>query len=119
MNIARLIITDEGLFLRLRNFEDYVAERKSKGDTRDVLQTAVAFANSTPIGRPVLFVGVRDDGSIEGDVNLDTLQGTVPREIAKAYPSVFHVPRVLREADKRQQSGLNLRGACYKGPKPP
>jgi predicted HTH transcriptional regulator len=66
MTIAEML-SDQELFLRLSNFEDYFVERKSKGDTRDITKTAVAFANSAPIGYPaVLFVGVKDDGTIEG-----------------------------------------------------
>jgi hypothetical protein len=39
---------------RLTTFEDAFVERKSPGETRDLLKTAVAFANSTPVGYPAI-----------------------------------------------------------------
>ena len=54
-------LTDEELLLRLNNPEDSYVERKPLKQEGDWLQTAVAFANSTPINYPaVLFVGVND-----------------------------------------------------------
>jgi predicted HTH transcriptional regulator len=66
-------LKDEGLLLRLRNFEDNFVERKTSADSKDWLKTVVAFANSTPVGYPaVLFIGVKDDGTPEErTVNLD------------------------------------------------
>jgi predicted HTH transcriptional regulator len=91
--------TDEELLLSLKNFEDNFVERKTVSDSRDWLKTAVAFANSVPVGYPaVMFVGVRNDGTVQaGQVNLETLQRTISEEINKAYPAIYHIHRVLRD----------------------
>ena len=53
--------SDDPTLVRLKNFEDAFVERKSTSDTRDLLKTAVAFANSVPVGYPaILFYGVTD-----------------------------------------------------------
>ena len=71
-------LSDTDILARLTNFEDAFVERKSTGDTKDLLKTAVAFANSTPIGYPaILFYGVTDKGEPEGKANLETLQETI------------------------------------------
>jgi hypothetical protein len=40
------------LLARMRNFEDHLVERKSVKDEKDWKKTAVAFANSVPVGLP-------------------------------------------------------------------
>jgi predicted HTH transcriptional regulator len=94
------MLTETELIAKLRNCEDNWVERKTANDTKDVEKTVVAFANSTPIGYPaVLFIGVRDDGSIEDgqpDRNLDSLQKTVNNRIQKnVYPAVYYLITVL------------------------
>src|SRR5438477_10380179 len=97
-----MVLTDQELLLRLRNFEDNFVERKAHSDSKDWLKTVVAFANSVPIDYPaVLFIGVLDDGTIQDTVNLDTLQKSFSREINKAYPPVYYLPRVLSEGGKQ------------------
>jgi hypothetical protein len=57
-------ISSESLELRLKSTEHDFVERKSRTDKGGWLRTAVAFANSTPIGWPaVLFVGADDNGN--------------------------------------------------------
>jgi schlafen family protein len=88
------------LLARLRDTEDHLVERKSTGD-KDWLPAAVAFANSVPIGYPaILFIGVKDDGTIEGKANFETLQQTFNRELNKAFPPIFYVPRVVQDEGK-------------------
>ena len=83
--------TNEDLFFLLRNFEDHFVERKTSGDHKDWLKMVVAFANSTPLGfSAVLFIGVKDDGTIEEGVNLDTLQKTLGKKLIEAYPPIFY-----------------------------
>ena len=49
----------------MRNLRTIVG-RKTFKDERDWKKTAVAFANSAPVGLPaVLYIGVRDNGDIE------------------------------------------------------
>jgi predicted HTH transcriptional regulator len=96
-------LTDEEIVSRLTNFEDNFVERKSTGDSKDWLKTAVAFANSVPIGYPaVLFVGVKNDGTVEGNANLDTVQQTFSRTLNEAYPPIYYTTRILVSLDKKQ-----------------
>ena len=94
------IPTDQELQLRIRNFEDHFVERKSLGDSKDWLKTAVAFANSAPIGFPcVLYLGVKNDGTPErgaADSNLEKLQSTFAEKIKAAYPRIPYYPRIFR-----------------------
>lgn len=95
------MLSDQDLILRLRSFEDAFVERKSKGDQSDWIKTIVAFANSTPIGFPaVLFIGVRDDGEAEGEVNLDSLQKKLSEKVSQIYPAPYYTTRVLRQNEK-------------------
>lgn len=79
-------LSEQDLLLRLSTFEDSFVERKTSSDKKDWLSTVVGFANSAPVGSPaVLFIGVRNDGTIEGTINLDKLQQTLTELIS-------HVP---------------------------
>jgi predicted HTH transcriptional regulator len=96
--LAQAICNTSELLVSLKNFEDNFVERKTVSDSRDWLKTAVAFANSVPIDYPVMFVGVKDDGSVQvGKVNLETIERSVSEEINKAYPPFYHWHRVLRD----------------------
>lgn len=91
--------SDGELLARLRDTEDGFVERKTRGDRKDWLPAAVAFANSAPIGYPaILFIGVKDNGDLEGGdgCNFESLQKTFNKEVAKAYPPIFCWPRALR-----------------------
>jgi hypothetical protein len=90
-------LTDADIMLRLTAFEDSFVERKTAGDSKDWLKTVVAFANSTPVGDPsFLFIGVRNDGSIEGNANLDSLQRTLSEKLSVAYPPIYVVTKILQ-----------------------
>jgi predicted HTH transcriptional regulator len=94
--------SDTDLLLRLKNYEDHFVERKTSGDHKDWLKTVVGFANSTPMGYPaVLYIGVKDSGEIEEGLNLDTIQKTLGKKIAGAYPTVYYLPKVLNEKGKQ------------------
>jgi hypothetical protein len=95
-------LTDQDILLRLGNTEDSFVERKTQNDVRDCLKTVVAFANTTPIGYPaILFVGVRDDGEIEGVSNPDNIQKSVSERIAVAYPTIYTTTHVLTKDGKQ------------------
>jgi hypothetical protein len=47
-----LSISDDDLLSKVKNREDNFIERKPVKDTRGWLHTAVAFANSCPVGYP-------------------------------------------------------------------
>ena len=52
-------LSDADLLARMKNFEDHLVERKTVKDEKDWKKTAVAFANSVPVGLPaVLYIGV-------------------------------------------------------------
>jgi predicted HTH transcriptional regulator len=96
MNELMAPLSDQDLVSRLKNFEDNFVERKTSGDSRDWVKTVVAFANSTPIGYPaILFIGVRDDGTPEGNLDLDTLQKTFASKMQVIYPPVYFVTKIL------------------------
>ena len=91
-------LKDDELLLRLRDSEDNFVERKTANDKGGWLKTAVAFANSVPIGYPsVLFVGVSDKGEVQlpPDTNLESLQKTVSDSLKAAYPPLYYLPKVL------------------------
>ncbi len=95
-------LTDQDILLRLNAFEDAFVERKTASDSKDWLKTAVAFANTAPVGDPaILFIGVRNNGEIEGNANLDSLQRTLSEKLALAYPSIYYLPKVLHQNGKQ------------------
>jgi hypothetical protein len=97
-----MLLADEDILLRLTTFEDSFVERKTAGDSKDWLKTVVAFANSAPVGYPaILFIGVRDDGTVEEETNLDSLQRTLSEKVSAAYPPIYFMSRVLRHTGKQ------------------
>jgi hypothetical protein len=85
---------NQELLDRIRNTEDNFTERKLEGAKRgEIRETIVAFANSIPEGRTaVLFIGVKNDGSIHGISNPDSLQKTIRETCEKdCYPPI--IPR--------------------------
>ncbi len=95
-------LSDSDLLFRLKNYEDHFVERKTSGDSKDWLKTVVGFANSTPIGYPaVLYIGVKDGGEIEAGVNHDSLQRTLGKKLAEAYPTIYYLTRIMNQ-DGRQ-----------------
>lgn len=97
-----LKLGDRDLLARLTNFEDHFVERKTASDKKDWLKTVAAFANSTPIDYPaVLFIGVRNNGSIEETGNLDKLQQTLSEILAEAYPPIPTFAKVLEKDGKQ------------------
>ena len=81
-------LTEADLLARMRNFEDHFVERKVVKDDKDWKKTAVAFANSAPVGLPaILYIGVRDDGTIEvPQKNLDEAQKKFNAMMQKVFP---------------------------------
>lgn len=92
-------LTDADLLRSLTNFEDNFVERKTNKDTDGWLKTAVAFANSLPIRYPgVLFVGVDNAGNPQSNGDVERLQKEISNQISRAYPPIYHLPRVLETA---------------------
>src|SRR5579872_4362802 len=90
-------LTDVDLLARMKNFEDHLVERKTIKDEKDWKKTAVAFANSAPVGLPaVLYIGVRDNGEIETpQPNMDEAQKRFNRQMEKVYPRIAYVPKII------------------------
>lgn len=90
-------LSDADLLARMKNFEDHLVERKTFSDEKDWKKTAVAFANSVPVGLPaVLFIGVRDNGEIETpQKDLDAAQRKFNTQMQKVYPRIPYVPKII------------------------
>ena len=89
--------TDEDLLARMRNFEDHFVERKTVRDEKDWKKTAVAFANSAPVGLPaVLYIGVKDSGEIETpQPNLDEIQKKFNTQMQRVYPRIAYILKII------------------------
>lgn len=60
--------------------EDNLIERKVESDTKDLLKTLVAFANSVKPGQTAtLLIGEMNDGTVQGVTNSDSMQKRVNR----------------------------------------
>jgi Putative DNA-binding domain len=92
-------LNEADLLARMKNFEDHFVERKVVSDAKDWRKTAVAFANSAPIGIPaVLYIGVKDSGEIETpQKNLDEAQKKFNTQMQKVYPRIPYVPKIISE----------------------
>jgi hypothetical protein len=96
-------LNETDLLARMRNFEDHLVERKTVKDEKDWKKTAVAFANSVPVGLPaVLYIGVRDNGEIEmPQQNLDEAAKRFNRQMEKVYPRIAYVPKVISDGGRQ------------------
>jgi predicted HTH transcriptional regulator len=96
-------LTDQDLVAKMKNFEDHFVERKVAKDDKDWLKTAVAFANSAPVGFPcVLYIGVRDSGEIETpQVNLDEIQKKFNTKLQKAFPAIPYLPQIITDQGRQ------------------
>lgn len=82
--------------------EDSLREKKVENDLRDLLKTLVAFANSVAPGDTAqLFVGEKDDGTVQGVTNAESINRSVAKEAAKIYPPIYYRTEVY-ERDGKQ-----------------
>jgi predicted HTH transcriptional regulator len=104
-------ITDADILARLAVVEDATVERKASSDYRDVAKAATAFSNSMPEGEAaIIFVGVRNSGEIEDNLNLERLQKNVSGEIGNVYPPIY--PQILvREKDGKKFVAVIVEGS--------
>jgi hypothetical protein len=111
-SLARLELSEQDILSRLRNTEDSTVERKTASDYRDCLKTAVAFSNSLPVDDPgLIFVGVGNDGTVQENENLDSLQKKVSAEIDKVYPPIYPQMKVLKDLNGKQLLVIIVRGS--------
>src|SRR5215467_1975593 len=92
-------LSEADLLAKLKNFEDHFVERKVVKDDKDWKKTAVAFANSAPVGLPaVLYIGARDNGDIETpQKNLDEAQKKFNVMMEKVYPRISYVTKIVND----------------------
>jgi hypothetical protein len=82
--------------------EDYLLERKTENDLKDLLKTMVAFANSIVPGHTgVILIGERNDGSVQGVSNADNIQQKVRHEAEKIYPDIIWRSKVYEKDGKQ------------------
>ncbi len=106
-------LNEADLLARMRNFEDHLVGRKTAKDAKDWKKTAVAFANSAPVGLPaVLYIGVRDNGEIETpQPDLDEIQKRFNQRMQRVYPRVFYVPKIIRGENGLQALAVIIPGS--------
>lgn len=96
---AEAMLSESKLIELLKSPESHWVERKPSGvGTEDIRNTLVAFANSVSKGQAaVLFIGISNDGTLQGVENADKMQKDVTR-IAKerCYPPVKCEPTAFR-----------------------
>jgi Putative DNA-binding domain len=100
---APVAVTESDLLSKISDTENNFIERKTVNDTNGWLKTAVAFANSCPVGQPgILYVGVDDNGMVQkhaASFNFENLQKTISGIIGKAWPPIYFVSHILKKDD--------------------
>lgn len=82
--------------------EDSLKEKKVESDLKDLLKTMVAFANSVAPGDTAkIFIGERDDGTVQGVTNTDNIQKTVKKDAEKIYPEIYYRTEVYEREGKQ------------------
>jgi hypothetical protein len=93
------VVTEDELLSKISDTENNFIERKTAKNTDGWLKTAVAFANSCPIGQPgILYVGVDNNGKVEKqpeNFNFEKLQKSISGKIAEAWPPIYFVSHIL------------------------
>lgn len=108
-------LSDQAILSRLTNTEDSTVERKTASDHRDCRKTAVAFSNSLPVDDPgIIFVGVGNDGTVQDNCNLESLQKKVSEQINKVYPPIYPQMKVMANKDGKQFLAVIVRGSAQR-----
>lgn len=82
--------------------EDSLREKKVESDLKDLSKTLVAFANSVAPGDVAqIFIGEKDDGSVQGVKDTDNIQKRVKKEADEIYPEIYYRTEVYERDDKR------------------
>jgi hypothetical protein len=81
--------------------EDSLREKKVENDLKDLLKTLVSFANSVAPGDVAkIFIGERDDGTVQGVTSVDNIQKSVTKEAEKIYPAIYYRTEVYERDGK-------------------
>jgi Putative DNA-binding domain len=95
------IVTEKDLLSRVTDTEHQFIERKTMANTDGWLKTAVAFANSCPIGQPgILYINVDDKGEVLSappNTNFENFQKTVSKVISGAWPAIYFTTHILQK----------------------
>src|SRR5271170_1317027 len=87
--------------MRISDTEHHFLERKTMKDTNGWLKTAVAFANSCPIGQPgILYVNVDDNGKVISQplgYDFEKLQKSISKTVREAWPPIYFVTHILNK----------------------
>jgi hypothetical protein len=82
--------------------EDSLREKKVESDLKDLLKTMVAFANSVaPNDTAKIFIGEKNDGSVQGVTDPDSIQKKVVKEAEKIYPEIYYRTEVYEREGKQ------------------
>jgi predicted HTH transcriptional regulator len=110
-----MLLTQDDLLRLLHSTEHSFVERKTFGDTKDVVKSVVAFANTLSTNQEgILFVGATDKGEIQPTpTNLDKLQTTLSSKIGDIYPPVYYTTRTVIE-NNRECLALVVPGSAAK-----
>jgi hypothetical protein len=82
--------------------EDSLREKKVENDLKDLLKTLVAFANSVAPGDTAkIFIGEKDDGTVQGVTDADSIQKSVVKEAGKIYPEIYYKTEVYEREGKQ------------------
>jgi hypothetical protein len=97
-----VIVTDDELVRKVSDTENNFIERKTCSNTDGWLKTAVAFANSCPIGQPgILYVNVDDIGQVisqPSGYDFEKLQKSLSKKIREAWPPIHFVTHILNNS---------------------
>jgi predicted HTH transcriptional regulator len=81
--------------------EDSLREKKLQNDLGDLLKTMVAFANSVaPHDVATILIGEKDDGTVQGVTNVESIQRSVAKEAEKIYPEIYYKTEVYERDGK-------------------
>jgi hypothetical protein len=96
------IVAEHELLRKVSDTENNFIERKTSLNTDGWLKTAVAFANSCPIGQPgILYVNVNDKGEViaqNPDFDFEKLQKSISKKVKEAWPPIYFVTHILNKS---------------------
>lgn len=89
-------------------WEDNLLERKVESDLKDLLKTLGGFANSVKPGHvATLLIGEKEDGSIAGVTNPDSIQKSIRKECDKIYPPIIWKAQAYQKDEKNCVKSLS------------
>jgi Putative DNA-binding domain len=82
--------------------EDSLREKKVESDLKDLLKTLVAFANSVAPGDTAkIFIGEKDDGTVQGVTNAESINRAVAKDADRIYPPIYYQTEVYEREGKQ------------------